>query len=134
MQLPQTRISTKKTRAHGFIVNSESSVRLGHWFAIIIFNGKFLVVCDGLNKVLDRSDIMINVTKFCDSNHLILRNLNFRCQVSNSLKCGYIALFFIAKASLLNYRNFMKMVTMLNQYSIESREQFVFKYVKRHFK
>ena len=133
-QLPNITLSTRKQKTHGLIINSESAGRLGHWFTLLIYNNQFLIVCDGLCKAMKESDIASNILRFSRRNNLILKDLNFRCQPSNSLKCGYIALFFIAKASKLQYRSFLNMVNMLTQNSVRSREDYVLKYVVRHFK
>ena len=133
-QLPNIALSTRKHQTHGLIINSESGGRLGHWFTLLIYNNRFLIVCDGLCKAMKESDIVSNILIFCRKNNLILKDLDFRCQPRNSLKCGYIALFFIAKASQLQYRSFLRMINMLTQYSIGSREGYVLKYVARHFK
>lgn len=132
-QLPEVHLRNIRQRNIGLIVNSESSNRLGHWFTLLVYGGRFLLVCDGLCKALKMGDVKLNINRFCIINNLVLRDLNFRCQRSDSLKCGYIALFFIARASLLRYNPFLNTIQMLKHYSIPLREEYIFRYVKRHF-
>ena len=132
-QLPSVHIDTK-FRKHGIIINSESDNTLGHWITLLVFNNKYLVICDGLCTVNRRKDIMNNIRLFCTLNHLTPKNLKLPCQTKQSLKCGYIALFFIGKGSVLTYHSFLAMTNLLKQYSLHNREKFMLAFVMHHFK
>ena len=132
-QLPYINLDTT-LKKHGIIINSESDSTLGHWITLLIFDNKYLVICDGLCTVNHRKDIMRNIRLFCTLNHLILKNLKLLCQTKHSLKCGYIALFFIGKGSILTYHSFLAMTTLLKPYSIRTREKFILSFVMHHFK
>ena len=119
----------------GFIVNSKhhGSGSIGHWWTIIIF-GRFCLVYDGLCCIHRNEDVMENVKSFCRLNNLKYRNGNLRFQLFNSLTCGWLATFFIAKASILNHYKFQKMINFLRGFSIKTREKIILKFVFRHFK
>ena len=72
--------------------------------------------------------------QFCEFNNLTLKNTHLRFQVLDSLRCGYLTLFLVAKMSLLNQRSFLKMINMLKQHNVKSREDHMLRYVLRHFK
>lgn len=124
-----------KRKKWGLVVNSKhhGSNAIGHWWTIIIFD-QFCLIYDGLCSIHRNDVVMKSVKSFCKLNNLRYKNGNFRFQLSNSLKCGWLATFFIAKASVLNHYKFQKMITFLRGFSIKSREKIILKFVFRHFK
>ena len=124
-----------KQKKWGFVVNSQhhGSSSIGHWWTIIIFD-RYCLVYDGLCRIHKNDDVMKNVKSFCKLNNLKYKNGNFRFQLFDSLSCGWLATFFIAKASMLNHHAFLKLITFLRGFSIKSREKMILKFVFRHFK
>lgn len=105
----------------------------GHWFCCVLYEST-LYVFDGLGKIHQNTDVMHNIRQFCQSNNFTFENVHFRFQILDKFHCGYLALFFVAKTSLLNQRSFLKMINMLKQHNVKSREKHMLKYVLRHFK
>ena len=124
-----------KKKKWGFVVNSQpyGSNSIGHWWTIIIFD-KFCYVFDGLCQIHKNNDVMKNVRSFCTLNNLKYTNGNLRYQLANSLNCGWLATYFIAKASLLKHFAFVKLITFLRRFSLKSRENIILKFVFRHYK
>ena len=107
--------------------------KLGHWVCCVIFN-KTLYILDGLCKISQNTDVMLNIKTFCRSNNLTMEDVNLRFQVLNSTWCGYLACYFVAKASLLSQHSFLKVINLLRQHNVKSREKHMLQYVLRHFK
>ena len=133
-ELRNLRLTSIASKKHSIIINSEcDNQRLGHWFTLLVFPNRHAIICDGLNETFQQRDILMNLKIFCRNNNLVLHNLGFRCQQTTSKKCGYISLFFTAKASTLSYFSFMKLIHMLNHGSINSKEQYIMQFVAKHF-
>lgn len=128
-------LPNKKRKKFGFVVNSQphGSNSIGHWWTVIIFD-QFCLVYDGLCSIHKNEDVMKNIRSFCKLNNLKYKNGNLRFQLFDSLTCGWLATFFIAKASILNYYKFQKMITFLRGFSIKTREKIILRFVFRHFK
>ena len=134
-ELPAIKLSTRKKYAFIVHIKNDITLPIGHWLSLLVFNRRFAVICDGQNQLKTaNSNAYENIQTFCSLNKLALTNLKFRCQPTKSLKCGYIALFFVAKFSVQSYNSFKKMCELLNQYSIQTKEQYAMNYVKTHFK
>ena len=134
-ELPNLRLDKPGYRKYSLIINSVvDESKIGHWFSILVFQNRYAVICDGLNRVVRDKHVMQNLQYFCVNNRLILKDLGFLCQGLSSQKCGYIALFFTAKASVLSYFSFTKLIRMLNHGSITTKEEYIMKFVKHHFK
>lgn len=133
-ELPKLRLNGVGSRKHSIIINSEvDNQKLGHWFTLLVFPNRRAILCDGLNQMFKHRHILNNLKTFCKYNNLTLHNLSFHCQDTSSKKCGYITLFFTAKASELTYFRFMKLIHMLSRGSIRSREQYIMTFVAKHF-
>ena len=129
-------IRVKSYSRYVIIMNSEKdNSSLGHWFNLAVFDHKFLVLCDGLGKIFSKHhDIMQNIYSFCKKHHYRFINLGLRYQLYDSLCCGYLALFIIAKTTKLSFKGFLAMKKTLMQQSISSNEKYMLKCVKLHFK
>ena len=112
---------------------SDMQQKTGHWFCCVVFETT-LYIFDGLGKIHQNTNVMHSIKQFCQSNRLTSKNVYFRYQILDSLQCGYLTMFFVAKTSLLNQRSFLKMINMLKQHNVKSRESHMLKYVLRHFK
>ena len=118
-----------------FICNSSCDFKvIGHWVTILVMKSKSVILCDGLNYVINDSAFMQNVRKFCILNDLKFVNLGIRSQSLNSFHCGFIAIFWVSKFAELSPSKFQCMIRLLRRNSIQSNEKFMLKYVKRHFK
>ena len=128
-------LPNSKKKKWGFVVNSQpyGSSSIGHWWTIIIFDN-FCYIFDGLCQIHKNNDVMKNVRSFCTLNNLKYTNSNLRYQLVNSLNCGWLATYFIAKASLLKHFAFVKLITFLRRFSLKSRENIILKFVFRHYK
>lgn len=134
-ELPNIRLDKPGYKKYCLIIHSViNESEIGHWFSVLVFQNRYAVICDGLNRIVHDKVVMQNLHYFCVNNKLALKDLGFLCQRLSSQKCGYIALFFTAKASILNYFSFIKLIQMLNHGSINSKEEYIMKFVKRHFK
>lgn len=114
-------------------MSQSSQQTTGHWICCVLF-GSTLYVFDGLSKIHHNTNVMHSIKQFCRSNNFTFQNVHFRFQVLESFSCGYLTLYFVAKTSLLNQRSLMKMINMLKQHNVKSRENHMLKYVLRHFK
>ena len=135
-ELPNIILNNGKAQKHAFIIHVQNNIpsSVGHWASVLVFNNKYALICDGLNQIKhNQNGAMININHFCSLNRLKPVILKFRCQPKRSLKCGYIALFFVAKATTLSFNSFNKMCKMLNQYSILTKERYALNFVKRHY-
>ena len=128
-------LPNNKRKKWGFVVNSQhyGSGSIGHWVTILIFD-RICLVYDGLCKIQKNDNVMRNIKSFCKLNNLTYKNGNFRFQLQNSFSCGWLATYFIAKASVLSQYAFLKMITFLRRFSLKSREKIILKFVFRHFK
>ena len=134
-ELPYLHLNKLGYKKYSLIINSViGDSKIGHWFTLLVFQNRYAVICDGLNRIIRDKDIMQNLQYFCKENKLSLKDLSFLCQRLSSQKCGYIALFFTAKASILNYFSFIKLIKMLNHGSINSKEKYIMKFVQHHFR
>ena len=134
MHLPKLKLPIRSKLA--IIVNSEKdySENVGHWFVLVIYANKTLILCDGLNETEIKSPSVMQVVKsFCSINGLTYTSLNVRCQLQTSKTCGFICLFFVAKASLLSLRSFILLRNTMTRNSIHTNEEFVIKFVRSHY-
>ena len=128
-------IIPKNKRKMGFIVNSEENPSvIGHWFSLIIF-GHFLVLCDSLCIIeKQKPNVMKNIMIFCDQNHLKFLSLSIQIQQRKSLKCGFLSLNWIARASTLKLSSFISLKKVLMKHSVRRNEKLALEFAKKHFK
>ena len=128
-------ITKSKKQKLALIVNSENDASVvGHWFVILIWK-KYAIFADGQQKLSsNRGDVMSHIRKFCSKNSLKFINQKLKIQNNNSFKCGFIALFLVAKFSILSFKSFLALRGILNNNSISSNEKFIINFVKRHFR
>ena len=118
-----------------FICNSSCHPQIiGHWVGLLVTKSRSLILCDGLNHVINDSAFMSSVRKFCIINDLKFVDIGIRSQSLNSFHCGIIAVFWVSKFFELSPSKFQCMLRLLRRHSIQSNEKFMIKYVKRHFK
>ena len=121
-----------------FILNTNEidESKIGHWFNLIIFKNvdhRIAIVCDGLGIIEKSKKIMTTLRLFCKKNKMTLHFLKTRYQQKSSKICGYLALFFIFKASNCNLQQFLKLDNILNKTSIQKNENLLYKHVIKHF-
>ena len=136
-QLRNTHINKRITKKAAYIVNSaiDYQNQIGHWFNIFFIASKNTIyLCDGLEYVIHLPRIMANIYHFCHINNCMFSIMSIHCQQKNSTICGYSALYFVAKFSTLNYKQFFNLQKLLKRSSIETNEKNVLKYVQNHFK
>ena len=132
VNLDITKIKKKKL---ALIINSENDASIiGHWFVILIWK-KYAIFADGQQKLFsNREDVMLHIRRFCSKNSLKFINQKLKIQKNRSFKCGFIALFLVAKFSILSFKSFLALRAILNNNSISSNEKFILNFVKRHFR
>ena len=134
-ELPNITISRKKKKL-AFIINTEeNSNSLGHWFALLTYSGKVAVLADSLCIVeKEKPRVMENIKLFCDRNHLSFMSLSHQIQQKHSLKCGFLALHWVARASKLTLRTLLSYKRVLMKHSVRTNEKIALNFAKKHFK
>lgn len=135
-ELAHLKITKKYSSPIIFICNTADDFdTIGHWFTIVInTRNKLAYLCDGLNYVQTRKDVLKNIHQFCKINKLNFINLKTKCQQNRSNICGYISVFFTAKYVHLTSRNFLQLTSILNRHSVASNESLILQFVQKHFK
>ena len=135
-ELPNILINKlSKRKVYNIIANTEKSgIGIGHWFNLVIFNNTTLFLIDGLNKIKSQPEITSYIGHFSARNNLKLKDFSVRYQSQQSKKCGYLAVFFVYKSVSHSITQFLRLRRMLQQNSIVTNENYIFTFVKNHFK
>ena len=132
-QLPHLFIAPHRRKVSAYCVNTKLSHHLsGHWITLILFDRQVLL-CDGLNYVQKRLDVMENIQTFCNKNKCKLIVMQLRSQENDSSKCGFLALAFIAKFHSLSKKKFYNLQKVFKRHSIKNNEKFLLKFAEKHF-
>ena len=122
------------------VVNTEEdfSLNVGHWIVLTVFlgevSGRHLILCDGLNETETKAPkVMQAIKHFCQLNRLTYTNLNLRCQLQTSQTCGFISLFFLAKASMMSLDSFILLRNTMKRNSVHTNEEVAINFVKLHY-
>ena len=122
------------------VVNSEEdfSENVGHWIVLVVFlggvSGRHLILCDGLNETETKAPkVMQAIRHFCQLNSLTYTNLDLRCQLQTSQTCGFISLFFLAKASIMSLDSFILLRNTMKRNSVHTNEEVAINFVKSHY-
>ena len=132
-QLPYLSLGSPRTNSSVWFLNTKlPNDPAGHWCTLIQFSSKILL-CDGLDYVIKRKDVMYNIRSFCDSNNCELIIMQLRCQEDDSTKCGYLALAFLAKFHVLSRKKFFNMQPIFKRNSITTNEKLMLNFAQKHF-
>ena len=131
-QLPFIRLKQKQT-AFTFISCSMPG-EIGHWANIFVTKNNVALLCDGLNYVQTRPDIMSNVKSFCSNNNLQLNCLDLRCQLEKSSICGYVTMYMVYAFSHFTLKQFLSLEKLFKRNSIRTNEKLILNCVQQHFK
>ena len=132
-QLPSLLLENPRTSSSVWFLNTKlPNDSAGHWCTLIQFNSNILL-CDGLDYVIKRKDVMFNIRSFCTSNNCKLIVMQLRCQEDDSTKCGYLALSFLAKFHAFSRRKFFHMQLIFKRNSIATNEKLMLKFAQKHF-
>ena len=124
--------NTSGTRS-AYCLNSKSlDQSYGHWTVLVRFKNT-MYLCDGLQYIPSRLDVMNNIHSFCKLNGYKLILLPLRYQLKASSNCGFLSLGIIAKYHTLSFSKFISMISALQRNSIRSNEQFFLRFAKKHF-
>ena len=133
-QLPHISLNyLSKLKNLCLIIHSGTNNETAHWFNLVIYNRKTVLLCDGLNQIKTNQEIMSNIASFCRTNRLVFHDFKLRYQTKTSKKCGYLACFFAYKLTSSTFHNFLKFQRMLVQNSVATNEQFMMQRVISHF-
>ena len=138
-KLPQIILPFNKVKI-GLIVNTASTEKvLGHWFTLNLYlssglnKNRYCYCCDGLNQVRKEPHVLKNIKIFCRNNNVTFSWYPIRLQRVRSLRCGYIAIWFIYQLSILSLRSFIELRKILSRHSLHFNEKRVLTGVKKHF-
>lgn len=131
-ELPSLRIPPTRTKFVYFVNTRRFNQSSGHWITLLLFK-KSVLLCDGLNYAITRSDVMRNIRRFCRLNNCKLVCMQFRCQQEHSSNCGYISLAFVAKYHSLSLRGLHAMQSLFRRHSIRSNESLLLAFAQKHF-
>ena len=107
---------------------------IGHWANIFVTKNNIALLCDGLNYVQTRPDVMSNIMNFCRNNNLHLKNLDLRCQLEKSSICGYVSMYMVYAFSHFTLKQFLSLEKLFKRNSIKTNEKLVLTCVQQHFK
>lgn len=130
--LPFININLKKT---GFLVNScNSPSQIGHWFTLLFSSSRIAFLCDGLNYVQKRPDVMQNIITLCQKHNYKLFILDVRCQLQKSSVCGYIAMYMIYVYTHFSVKQLCSLQKLFKRNGIATNQKIVLDCVKKHFR
>lgn len=131
-QLPLFRPKQKQT-AFTFITSNFPG-EIGHWANIFVTRNKTAFLCDGLNYVQTRPDVMSNIVHFCRNNNFQLNILDLRCQLEKSSVCGFITMYMIYVFTHFSLKQFISLEKLFKRNSIKTNEKLILECVQKHFK
>ena len=127
--------SFSKSGKYAFIINTLHSTSppetIGHWIVLLFEiskNNRNCMLVDSLaNSFKQNNPLSLKVAQFCNVHKFNLHLWKARTQKKNSSNCGFQIVFFLHHFSRNGLRGMYRLQSMLQQYSLFTREYYILK-------